>query len=492
MKNRTKVAVFIAILAFSFQYIGCGGAEITSAKQYRTLHNYNKANDMLLQALKSDPHSDEGWALYVQNLYDLNQYEKIADVIDTAKLYAIKNRQTVEDIRHNTWVQLYNSGIKSYQQNPDSKEQQQFAIGYLESAKKIAPEQPETYEALGDVYNAKGDTAKAMQTYEDALAQVRTQHDQGTSLGLTLGMSPETVIKTIGGEPSKKFTEPISETDSALIYKYTSNEGYFYFFKAEKPPHNWNLLGWRFTPYDAVGSQPMKISVNTYLNLASFYYANGNKLYAADKKPEAEDMYNKVIPLLISVQRLDPADENASTIIPDIYSKLDQPEKAKSMYKRMLAEHPSKQLYAAYGAVLLKANDFQGGIDSYEKALSIDPGFENALYNLGVAYQNWAADKQKHDKKADVKPDLEKSVSYYERVRSVDPKEFNSLANLYQLYDILGNKDQQAKVLTQLEGLKNTDAAKDKWYWNSMMKIYANAKRAKDADEAMKMMDSLK
>ncbi|MBS1904539.1 MAG: tetratricopeptide repeat protein [Bacteroidetes bacterium] len=491
MKNRTRVAIVVAALALSIQYIGCGGAELSSAKLYRQQRNYNKANELLLQALKNDPHSDEGWALYVTNLYDLNQYEKIASVIDSAKLYAIKNRATVENIRHETWIQLYNAGLKSYRDNPDSKEQQQFAIQYLEAAKRLAPEQPETYELLGDVYSATSDTAKAISTYEDALAQVRTSHDQGTSLGLTLRMSPESVVKAIGGDPSKKIMEPTTETDSAMIYKYTSNEGYFYFEKAEKAPHNWQLTGWRFTPYDAVGLQPMRISINTYLNLAGYYYAKGNTLLAAGNKSGAEDMYNKVVPLLISVQRLDPSDENATNIIPDIYSKLDAPEKAKAMYKRMLNEHPSKVLYAAYGAVLLKSQDFPGGIEQYEKALSMDPAFENALYNLGVAYQNWAAEIQKKDKKADVKDKLEKSVGYYERVHSVNPKEYNTLSNLYQLYDVLGNKDQQAKTLSALESLKSTDVANDKWYWNTMMKLYATAKKAKEADDAMKHYDSL-
>src|SRR5512140_3005607 len=98
MKNRIRVAITFAVLTLSIQYVGCGGAEISSAKLYRQQRNYNRANDLLLQALKNDPHSDEGWALYLQNLYDLNQYEKIASVIDSAKLYAVKNRAQVENI----------------------------------------------------------------------------------------------------------------------------------------------------------------------------------------------------------------------------------------------------------------------------------------------------------------------------------------------------------------------------------------------------------
>ncbi|MEP7235116.1 MAG: tetratricopeptide repeat protein, partial [Ignavibacteriota bacterium] len=145
MKYLLKSVSFIAIFVVCFQLLGCGGADIQSAKLYRLQHDWPKANLMLEQAIKSDPTNDEAWALYVQNLYDLKRYERIAEVIDTARLYAINNRSTVEVVRHNTWVELYNGGLNAYNQNPESKEQQQAAIGLLESAMRVAPDQPETY-----------------------------------------------------------------------------------------------------------------------------------------------------------------------------------------------------------------------------------------------------------------------------------------------------------------------------------------------------------
>src|SRR5580692_6106264 len=101
MKYFLKSFLFTAIFVISFQLLGCGGADLQSAKLYRLQHNWDKANLMLEQTIKADPTNDEGWALYVQNLYDLKRYEKIAEVIDTARLYAIKNRSMVETVRHN-------------------------------------------------------------------------------------------------------------------------------------------------------------------------------------------------------------------------------------------------------------------------------------------------------------------------------------------------------------------------------------------------------
>ena len=139
MKYFFKSFSFALVFVISFQLFGCGGADLQSAKLYRIQHNWDKANLMLEQALKADPTNDEAWALYTQNLFDLKRYEKIAEVIDTARLYAIKNRAIVENVRYNTWVLLYNGGLNAYNQNPENKEQQQAAIGLLESAMKIAP-----------------------------------------------------------------------------------------------------------------------------------------------------------------------------------------------------------------------------------------------------------------------------------------------------------------------------------------------------------------
>ena len=344
----------------------------------------------------------------MQNLYDLKQYEKIAEVIDTARLYAIKNRSMVEFVRRNTWIQLFNGGLSAYNQNPDSKEQQQAAIGLLESAMRVAPDQPETYELLGDVYFSAQDTAKYIATYEDALKQVRSTHDQGVALGLMMRMEPSQVESAVGGAPSKDTTVYLGGSDSARIYHYRSNDGFFYFERAAKPPRKWQLTGWRFTNTDEVGMQPMRISTNPYRQLANYYYTKGNKALEHKDKAKAEEYFDQAVPLFIAIQRLDPSDESAATIYSGDLQKLDQPEKAKAQYEQMIADRPSKNLYTAYGTVLLKTDDYEGAISSFQKALDIDPAYEFALYNLAASYKNWAAAEQKKSQSTGAVKDVKK------------------------------------------------------------------------------------
>ena len=507
MKYFFKSFAFASIFVVSFQLLGCGGADLQSAKLYRIQHNWAKANEMLEKAIQSDPTNDEAWALYVENLYSLKRFEKIAEVIDTARLYAIKNRGMVETVRHNTWVELYNGGLNAYQQNPDSKEQQQAAIGLLESAMKVAPDQPETYELLGNVYYSAQDTAKYIATYEDALKQVRSIHDQGVALGLIIKMEPSQVESAIGGAPSKDTMVQLGASDSARVYYYRSNDGFFYFERAAKPPRKWQLTGWRFTNTYEVGMQPMAISTNSYRQLASYYYEKGNKALAQGNKAKAEEYYGQAVPLFIAIQRLDPSDENAASIIPEIYKKINQPEKAKSEYERMIAERPSKNLYTAYGTVLLKTDDYEGAIGAFQKALDIDPGYETALYDLAVSYKNWAAAEQKKETKEPPKKDknqksdpkmdairqkLEKSSEYFEKVVALNKKEYSSYANLIENYDILLKSDKSKEALINLEALKNTDVAKESGFWNALGNIYVRVNRVPESVDAFKKADQLR
>jgi tetratricopeptide (TPR) repeat protein len=492
MKFLTRFGLILLLFSLSLQYLGCGGAELSSAKLYRGQRNYVKANQLLEAALKSSPTDDETWAVYVQNLFDLKNYEKIADVIDTARLYAVTNRQAVEQVRRNTWVELYNGGLNAYQQNPDSKEQQDAAIGLLESARKVAPDQPETYELLGDVYYSANATEKYIATYEEALRQVRSSHDQGVALGLMLKMEPASVENAIGGAPVRKEINAFGSGDSVMTYVYPSKEAFIYFQKTKKTPRKWQLTGWRFTNSEAVGMQPLSISLRPYQSIAQYNLDKGNAAMTAGNKTEAEEYFDKTVSLLISVQRLDPSDESAASVIPDIYRRLGQTDKAKAEYERMLAERPSKNLYAAYGVVLMKSEDYNGAIGAFEKALEIDPAYDNALFNLGAAYQNIAANEQKKLKDVKDKKKLEEGTKVVlEKVsKAVNRKEYMSIGYLIENYEILGNKEKSAKFLTELDNLKNSEAAKESGYWLTVGKYFAKSDSAKSA-EAFKKADEL-
>jgi len=491
MKTIQRTLLLAFLTTFAFELAGCGAADVQSAKLYRQRRDYVTADKMLQKAITEDPTNDEAWYLYAMNLNDLKEYEKIASIIDTAMLYSTTHRQELQSLKHNTWVELYNGGYGAYQANPESKEAQQAAINYLESARKLEPDQPETYELLGTVYYAAGDTAKGLENYLAEINQVSSSYDQGVTMGLMLHLAPDAVERAIGGAPARKQIVPLGANDSAMIYIYPSKQSYIYFERMDKPPFAWQLTGWRVTPSDAEGMQPIRVSTEAYALVANNYYQKGLADQARGDKAAASDQFQKAIPLLMTLQQIDPSDEFAAQAIPDIYSRMERTDKAKQEYERILASHPSKAMYISYGTLLMKSNDYQGSITAYEKALALAPTDEPALFDIAAAYKNRAVAEQK-DKNPQYKADLQQSTDYFERLRAIDKNDARTLMNLAENYDILGQKDKVLSLVSDLEALKSSDAANNHEYWDLLARMYAHANRPKDAEAAYKKSDELK
>jgi tetratricopeptide (TPR) repeat protein len=482
------------LFSLTFEFVACGAADIQSAKAYRQRRDYVRADEMLQKALKEEPTNDEAWYLYIVNLYDLKQFEKLSTQIDTAMLYSTTHRNELQDVKRSTWIELYNGGLGAYNANPESKEAQQAAIGYLESARQLAPEQPETYDLLAQIYYTAGDTAKAVETYSQELNSVSASHQQGLGMGLMLKMNPAAVERTIGGAPARTQMVAIGANDSAMIYVYPSKQAYVYFERAPKAPRDWQLTGWRITPVEFQGLQPLRISVDAYTLVANSYYQQGLRSLAAGNKDAASTEFDKAIPLLMALQQIDPSNDFAAQAIPDIYMRLNRTEKARQEYEKVLADHPSMNNYVAYGSLLLKAQDFPGAIGAFQKALDIDPNFEPALFDIAAAYKNWArADQDLKDPKktADIKSKIEKSAQFFERLHTVNKTDYSALSNLAENYLVLNQKDKAVALISELEAMKNGNAANDPTFWETLGRLYARADRAKDSEAAFKHADEL-
>ncbi len=485
----TLLLAFLATLAL--QLTGCGSADVESAKLYRQQREYNRANTMLEKAIKEDPTSDEAWYLYAMNLNDLKDYEKIAKIIDTAMLYSVTHRAELQQLKRNTWVELYNGALGAYNANPDSKETQQAAIGYLKSARELEPNQPETYELLGTVYYAAGDTAKAIQNYLREIDQVSTAYDKGIAMGLMLKLSPNGVQHAIGGAPANQQTVFLGGSDSALVYVYPNKQAYIYFERSSKPPYGWQLTGWRITTDKAEGMQPIAVSTEAYGLVANDYYQKGLANQARGNKAAADDEFQKAIPLLMTLQQIDPSDEFASQAIPDIYERLNRIDKAKEQYERILAVHPSKAMYISYGTLLMKTNDYQGAIAEYQKALTLAPNDKSALFDIAAAYKNRAAAEQKN-KNPEYKTDLQQSTTYFEQLNNLDKSDTKTLMNLVENYVLLKEGNKVIPLLGDIEALKSTPQADTHEYWDLLARAYSFANRPQDAEAAYKKSDELK
>lgn len=115
--------------------------------------------------------------------------------------------------------------------------------------------------------------------------------------------------------------------------------------------------------------------------------------------------------------------------------------------------------WALKGEVQMNDREWDGAVESYKKAIEIDPNFVQCIFNAGVCLNSKAIDlkDQLADKKtggltkenADkVKAILAESLTFMERAKELDPdrEKVNWAYPLYQIYYSLGDKEKSDEM----------------------------------------------
>lgn len=146
----------------------------------------------------------------------------------------------------------------------------------------------------------------------------------------------------------------------------------------------------------------------------------------------------------------------------NIYLNRGQAAKQITKIENALTKDPkNKTLYFVAGVAYSANKQLDKAEESYNKALEIDPGYADAIYNLAVIYINKGnefitqANKLPNSKSNDAKyselkkkfeGELGKSVPLLEKARELNPKDINTLNTLREVYIKLNKLDKAAEV----------------------------------------------
>jgi tetratricopeptide (TPR) repeat protein len=178
----------------------------------------------------------------------------------------------------------------------------------------------------------------------------------------------------------------------------------------------------------------------------------------------AKMKFDKAIAVLQQAREWDPEDMNSVAVLLDVYVTSGRTEEAMTTFRQAVEKNPNNRIYRYnYGVLLLKGGDHKGAIDQFEAAVVIDPKFEDALYNLGVARLQYGV-KQRSEAENDPKTKGRGSKSYEEHFRK------------------------GRETLERLRDLKSADPD----VWEALGQAYANLNMSKQASEAFAKADSLR
>jgi tetratricopeptide (TPR) repeat protein len=497
MKKHILLGLLLGSLIIqSFQ---CASPEFTGAKLAYNQKDYKKAMVSLEKEVAKNPNNAEAWYLLADCHFRLNDFKKAVEHSMQASKYATKEpmKSKVADQTFFLWAELYNKSTNSYNEilGKGKSADIQEIIELLEMATKLKPENTEPLALMGNVYEIKGDTANAMSTYERYVAQIKPNVEIMKKNNLTIGMSREDALRILGkAVSSKSFMD--NNGDSLIIDRLSVNGNDAYLSSAKKEGGKALIEGIR-SQLPSAWLQAEKerfyaINLRPLVNLAYLYYGSKS--------------YDKAVEMIDFSLALNPIDDELSSLKIQIYDEQGKSEEVLKSLEISVGKNPNNKFYLEqYARVLARQKQYEKAIVNYEKALAIDPNFENAIFNIGACYVNQAVDiideeNKKIDANSKYKPDesryfplLNKAADFFTQYRTnpVNKDNLGVLQQLSDIYLITRQNDKFKKMITDLEAAEPanlTNAA----YYEYMGKVYAKQGLKDKADKAFQMADMLK
>jgi tetratricopeptide (TPR) repeat protein len=475
------LALFMALSGFD-----CGGtsAQMSSAKVAYNRKDYVAAEESLRKELDARPQNGAAWFMLAEVYDELGRRTDAMNAIQKARAATTPKLTTaqLEDTyrrEYKLWSDVYNLAISA-----DRNQEYRRALELLDTAMILAPGNTENLYFRASVQEAMGDTKGSMATYDRYIQAINPVLDQGLKLGLALRMTPAQVEAKLGA-PTKR---EVSDTSGGYFY-YQPQNLYVYFAPATKT-RGVALEGWH--SFDAATPEFMRTV--PWIVRADPHAIVGDNLF------KAKD-YQRALPVLQALARLDPQREGVSSTITQIYINTNQVEQAIASIRAEIAANPKDaRAYLDLGNLYFGSERFNDAAASFNQVLGLglsneDQSLRIALFNLGAVYKNIGARLQDSIKRVSSgrpsKPQTEiyfaplrESVKYFERYRSVNPGDFVALAELGNVYDVLGETARRDAVIKDLEGMASANSG-SKEYWRAMSRLYAlfgDAKKAEDAD----------
>jgi tetratricopeptide (TPR) repeat protein len=102
---------------------------------------------------------------------------------------------------------------------------------------------------------------------------------------------------------------------------------------------------------------------------------------------------------------------------------------------------------------------YEEAVEQFTKAVEIDPDYQNAIYNLAVAYVRWGtAENKEAEERGDAHPNskkrYEQALPYLEKVVEMDQNSAAIWELLGRVYTVLGMQDDAAEAFSKADALR--------------------------------------
>ncbi len=469
---------------------------MTTAKVALKSKDYEKAEKALQEEVSVRPENGEAWQLLGELYMEQMEYVKMNEAFDKA-LVATKpaiderSKMNIALNRYNTWLVAFNKAISHVNEKQYSE-----ALKELDVADALRPDYSENIFLRASAHESLGNESAASDLYKKYTTVIAADIKKGVEMGLAIGQSPETVEAKLGATTEKKL-----EPESGGYLAFPDKDLYVYFTPADKGGA-FSVEGWQFfagkNMPDVLKKVPLQLRSSPHYKLAVAAYLAGEKDPAR---------YDEALEFLQLIAKFDPTQPGIGELIAGSYIQTNRVQEAKELLEKQIAAEPKNpKLYITYATLLSNKaiKNYRQASESLKKVVDLNLGNSNrdyqlALFNLGAIYKNWGSEIQDSIIEASngnpspaqvekYKAPLLESVKYFEQLKKVKGAEgdFAVLAELGNLYDVLGEEAKLNATIKELEALRtNPGVTSEPEYWRSLSYLYAVVGNASKAEEAM-------
>lgn len=494
---RSVLLCTVLLSLATLQSFQCASPNMTNGRESYRKKDYANTIKLMQLEVEKNPQNAEAWYYLGAAQRNMNDFQSATTSLNKAAELSQKEALT-KDIsleQYNLWVSVYNEAASLTTSIQGGKSKDVKALSNLVAlCMSIRPENYTVYSWLGGAYEMIGDTTAGLATYAKYMESEAAALDIAKTKGLYIKLSREEMIAKLGNPTKTKGFS--SGKDSLILDIYTFGSQTVHIVSEEQKNKTFAIEGWRVNI--PASRLPSELERSFYLDIAP-YTASAYAYYT--KKD-----YNKALELIEKATILVPADNQVSNFKLQIYDNLGRSnEVLKTLEDLVKSEPNNKAVLVQYATALSKSKKQDDAIKYYERALSIDPNYDIALFNIAAEYKNKASEVQKSEKEKKEKdpkykenesayfPILSKSAEYFSSYKNLPEhrRDFSLLVQLSNIYEVTRDVTKLKVVISELEAIEPENKDNPSYY-DVMGGIYMRQGLKDKAEKTYQKADKLR
>ena len=344
------------------------------------------------------------------------------------------------------------------------------ALEVLKKDVEKNPQSDEGYYLMGVISGEKGQYEQMTDAYNKSLSISKKFekdiNNQKTHYWVTLTQSGAAFFKRVSNNQDKDsikilLDKAANSFENAVLVMPDSAYTYYLLSLVYMSQQNYDKAIKPLEEYVAKGS-----AADGYVYLGSIYLDKGTRLkdsYSQKKNVQDSISYmenfNKAISILEEGKKKYPNDAKLLGTLSSAYVGANKLSVALDAFKSLAETNPKKENYYNYGVVLMGADKFEESVVQFKKALDLDPNYQNAIYNVAVAFVKWGTDinkkaEDKGTKDESYKEKYRQAIPYLEKFTSIDSNDIKIWDLLGKVYAILGMQDKAKDAYDKVDQLR--------------------------------------